>query len=60
MDDLQRSLNQLESLGANVLGVVYNKAKAASGLPQEAPTFIMSGEGLRLSGATAQRDEAGS
>ena len=57
VDDLQRSLGQLESLGANVLGVVYNKARAASGLPQEAPTFIIHGDGLRLSGA--HQDEVG-
>jgi capsular polysaccharide biosynthesis protein len=57
IDDLQRSLSQLESLGATVLGVVYNKAKAAAGLPQEAPTYILSGEGLRLS--AAHHDEVG-
>jgi Mrp family chromosome partitioning ATPase/capsular polysaccharide biosynthesis protein len=29
-EDLQRGLNQLDRLGANVLGIVYNKARTAS------------------------------
>ncbi|HEX5368925.1 MAG TPA: hypothetical protein VFY10_05870 [Dehalococcoidia bacterium] len=53
-DDLQRSLSQLDSLGANVLGIVYNRAKAASRLPQTAPTLIMSGDRFHVFG----REEA--
>ena len=34
-DDLKRSLGQLKTLGANVIGVVYNKAKNADSLPVE-------------------------
>ena len=34
-DDLKRSLGQLKSLGANVIGVVYNKARNTDTMPAE-------------------------
>ena len=35
-DDLQRGLIQLDSLGANILGVIYNKAKMPFAMPLQA------------------------
>jgi MinD superfamily P-loop ATPase len=32
-DDVKRSVGQLKSLGANVIGVVYNKAQNAESVP---------------------------
>jgi Mrp family chromosome partitioning ATPase len=58
-DDLQRSLSQLDTIGANVLGLIYNRASAASGLPQDAPNLIVAGGGrLQLARAGLEREEA--
>ena len=50
-DDLQRSLGQLRSLGANVLGVVYNKAKATTPLPPEWQEPFAAHSGLQVTRA---------
>ena len=41
-EDVQRGVEQLHRLGANVLGVVYNKARGKPGLPSEERNSFMS------------------
>ena len=61
VEDLQRGLNQLDRLGANVLGVVYNKARthASSALTTNDRGPSVHDNGIEPRRMTSNADDAG-